>query len=106
VQAPPEIQAMFGTPGKPVPRVNTEDLKALWTDQREHPAGMTESRVIAHLCTPGADVNAAWFRSARLQMLMMRCGKKEVQPPAILFTFFAKVPMKWWQIGVPRRRWF
>jgi len=103
VQAPPEIQAMFGTPGKPVPRVNTEDLRALWTDQREHPAGMME---IAHLCTPGADVNAVWFRSARLQMLMMRCGKQDVQPHDILFKIFAKLPMKWWAVGVPRRAWF
>jgi hypothetical protein len=26
-------------------------------------------------------------------------GKQDVQPPAILFSIFAKLPMKWWAFG-------
>jgi len=52
-------------------------------------------------CGPEADVNAVFFRSTRLGNLMMRFGKRDVQPPAILFSIFAKLPMKWWAFGEP-----
>ena len=39
-------------------------------------------------------------------MLMMRFGKQDRQPPDILFSIFAKVPMKWWEVGVPGRALF
>ena len=116
---PPEIQAMLGMPGEPVPRVKASDMKALWKLGRE-----SEDRARAHnpemkrgqiaigvdlmkcVCSPDADVNAVWWRGARLGMLMRRCGKQDVQPPAILFSIFAKLPMKWWEVGVPRRGLF
>jgi hypothetical protein len=115
-----EIEAQFGfTPGKPVARVKASDMKALWKLGRE-----AEARAMAHnpklkrgelviggdlmkrVCSPDADVNAVSFRGARLEMLMTRRGKQDVQPPAILFTIFAKLPMKWWAVGEPHRGLF
>lgn len=119
MQAPPESQAMFGTPGEPVPRVNASDIKAVW-----QLGGGCEARAMAHnpefkrgqlaigsdlmkrVISPEADVRAVSWRGMRLGMLMMRLGKGDVQPPAILFSIFAKVPMKWWEVGVPRRGLF
>jgi hypothetical protein len=113
------IEHPFGTPGKAVARVKASDLKAMWKLGRD-----SEAQAMAHnpemkrgqiaigggmmqlVCSPDADVNAVWWRGARLGMLMMRCGKRDVQPPDILFTIFAKVPMKWWEVGVPRRSLF
>ena len=34
---------------------------------------------------------------------MMRLGKQDVQPPAILFSIFAKLPMKWRAFGERHR---
>lgn len=116
---PPEIQAMSGTPGEAVPRVKVSDMKAVWKYGRD-----SEARAMAHdpelkrgqlmisadlmkrVCSSDADMRAVWFRGARLQMLIMRWGKQDAQPPDILFTIFAKIPMKWWEVGVPRRALF
>jgi hypothetical protein len=97
-----EMETQFGMiPGKPVPRVKASDMKAVWKQGRDAGAGMVQ-----YVCSPGADVNAVWWRGARLGMLMMRLGKQDAQPPAILFSIFAKLPMKWWEVGVPRRALF
>jgi hypothetical protein len=119
VQAPPEIQAMFGTPGEPVPRVRASDIKAMWKTCRDAEAQAMARNpelkrgqlaigggMVQHACSPDADVKAVSWRGMRLGMLMMRCGKQDVQPPDILFTIFAKLPMKWWEVGVPRRALF
>jgi hypothetical protein len=107
-----DFKSPFGTPGKPVPRVKASDMKAVWKQGRDaaarHP-GMqvaTGSGMVQYVCSLGADVNAVFVRSARLGMLMMRCGKQDVQPHDILFTIFAKLPMKWWAPGVPHRGLF
>jgi hypothetical protein len=39
-------------------------------------------------------------------MLMMMCGKPDSQPPAILFSIFAKLPMKWRAFGETHRGLF
>jgi hypothetical protein len=115
-----EIEAQFGMiPGKAIPRVKASHLKALWKQGRD-----AEARATAHnpelqggqlaigaglmkgVCSPETDVNAVWFRSARLQLLMMRLGKQNAQPFAILFTIFAKLPMKWLAFGESHRALF
>ncbi len=115
-----EIEAQFGiTPGKSVPRVKASDLKAVWKMGRN-----AEAHAMAHnpelkrgqlmigidlmkrVCSPEANVNAVWFRGARLGVLMARCGKEDAEPPSILFTIFAKLPMKWWGFGELHRALF
>jgi hypothetical protein len=115
-----EMEAQCGfTPGKPVPRVKASDLKEMWKLIRE-----SEAHAKAHnpefksgqlaigggmvqlVCHPDADVNAIFLRSSRLGMLMMMCGKQDSQPPAILFTIFAKLPMKWRAFGETHRGLF
>jgi hypothetical protein len=115
-----EIEAQFGfTTGKPVARVKASDLKALWKmcrDTEAHAKARNPElkrgqigigmELMKHVCGPEADVNAVYWRNTRLAMLMMRLGKQDVQPPAILFTIFAKLPMKWWAFGEPHRGLF
>lgn len=48
-------------------------------------------------------MNAVFFRSVRLGMLMTCLWKPDVQPPAFLFSIFAKLPMKWWAFGEVHR---
>ncbi len=112
-----EMEAQFGfTPGKPVARVKASDMKTLWKLSRELEARVMAHNpefkrgqraigmgVVRHSCSPGADVNAVYLRSARLAVLMMRLGKQDVQPPAILFSIFAKLPMKWRAFGERHR---
>jgi hypothetical protein len=112
-------ESPFGTPGKPVPRVKASDIKAVWKQDREAEAQamahnpelkrgqlVIGSGMVQHVCSPGADVIAVSWRGMRLGMLMWRLGKQDVQPPAILFSIFAKLPMKWWAPGVPHRALF
>jgi hypothetical protein len=117
VQAPPEIQAMFGTPGEPVPTVDAKDLRAVWELSRRtmalHPGtqGAIGVDLVKLACSPAADVKAVWWRGARLQMfdmllLNLLCGWIGRPIREIAFLIFAKVPMKWWEIGVPRRGLF
>jgi hypothetical protein len=114
-----DFESPFGPPGEPVPTVDAKDMKAVWELGRD-----SEARALAHdphfkrgqvaigveavklVCSSGADVIAVSWRGARLAMLMMRFGKQDRQPPDILFSIFAKVPMKWWEVGVPRRALF
>jgi len=111
-----EMEARFGiTPGKAVARVRAYDLRAmrkLAEDAKARQPGRqaTEAvgiggELVKRVC-PEADVNAVFFRSARLGMLMMMCGKQDIQPPAILFSIFAKLPMKWWAFGEVHRGLF
>jgi hypothetical protein len=99
-----EMEAQCGfTPGKPVARVKASDLKAMWklgqdvNARRSGTQGAVGigSGMVQRVCGPGVDVNAVFIRNARLAMLMMMCGKRDAQPPAILFSIFAKLPMKW-----------
>ena len=112
-----ETEAQFGfTPGKPVARVKASELKAMWKlledVKARHPGIQATEAVgigggmVELACGPGADVNAVYFRSARLGILMMRFGKQDAQPPAILFSIFAKLPMKWWAFGETHRGLF
>ena len=114
MQAPPEIQAMFGTPGEPVPTVHAKDIRAVWKiGQRttaRHPGTCVAIGIelIERACSPGANVKAVWWRGARLQMfdmlLLRNLLSGWVARPLreIAFLIFAKVPMKWWEVGVPR----
>ncbi len=119
MQAPDEIQAMFGTPGEPVPTVAAKDIRACWKLGRNVIArsGRKPGQVaigielLQHVCSPGADVRAVSFRCMRFQMLDMLQGNLLsgwlARPlREIAFLIVAKVPMKWWAIGVPRRGLF
>jgi hypothetical protein len=114
-----DFKSPFGIPGTPVPRVNASDIKAMWKMCRDAEAdAMARNPELKRgqlgimvepmkgVCSPEADVNAVFFRSSRLGILMMRCGKQDVRPPDILFSLFAKLPMKWWEVGVPHRALF
>ena len=119
MQAPPEIQATFGTPGEPVPIVAAKDIRAVWKlgqDVTSRAGGRSRgaaigSELMERVCSPGADVRAVWFRCARFQMLDMRLGNLLsgwLSRPLreIAFAIFARVEMKWWEVGVPQRRLF
>jgi hypothetical protein len=115
-----EIEAQFGiTPGKAVPRVKASDLKAVWKMGRN-----AEAHAMAHspelkrgqlmigidlmkrVCSPDANVNAVVWRGMRLGMLMARYGGDDVEPPSILFTIFANLPMKCRGFGESHRALF
>jgi hypothetical protein len=112
-----EMKDRFGfTPGKAVVRVKASDLKALWKlgrDSETHAMAHNPEFKRGHLAIgadvakrvygPEADINAVNWRNARLAMLMMRCGKQNVRPHEILFSIFAKFPMKWWAFGESHR---
>jgi len=119
MQAPNEIQAMFGTPGEPVPTVAAKDIRAYWelgrdviaTSGRKPGQVAIGIELVQHVCGPGADVRAVSFRCMRFQMLDMLVGNLLsgwLAHPLreIAFLIVAKVPMKWWEVGVPRRRLF
>ena len=112
-----EMEAQFGfTPGKPVPRVKASDLRAMWKlledVKARHPGRQATEAVgigggmVELACGHESDVNAVFLRSSRLGMLMMVCGKPDSQPPAILFSIFAKLPMKWRAFGETHRGLF
>jgi hypothetical protein len=115
-----DMEAQFGMiPGKPVPRVKASDIKAVWKQGREAEAQAMAhnpelkrgqlaigSGMVQYVCSPDADIKAVAWRGMRLGMLMRRFGKQDVRPPAILFSIFAKLPMKWWAPGVPHRDLF
>ena len=115
-----ETEAQFGfTPGKPVARVKASDLKAMWKLGRESEARAKAHNpefkrgqlaigagLVQHVCSPDADVKAVSWRGMRLGMLMAMCGKRDAQPPDILFTIYAKFPMKWWAFGEVHRGLF
>ncbi len=119
MQAPDEIQAMFGTPGEPVPSVAAKDIRAYWKLGQDvaarsgHKPGQVAigTEVVQHVCSPGADVCAVWFRLMKFQIINMLLGNSLnwwVGRPLreIAFLIVTKVPMKWWGVGVPQRRLF
>jgi len=112
-----EMEAQFGfTPGKPVPRVKASELKALWKlfedVKARHPGRKATEAVgiggelVKLAGGPEADVKAVSWRGMRLGMLMTCLGKRDARPPAILFSIYAKFPMKWWAFGESHRGLF
>jgi len=115
-----EMEAQFGMiPGKAVARVKASDIKAMWKTCRGAEAQAMARNpelkrgqlaigagMVQHVCSPDVDVNAVAWRGMWLGMLMWRFGKQDAQPPAILFSIFAKLPMKWWAFGEMHRGLF
>jgi hypothetical protein len=111
---------MFGTPGEPVPSVVAKDIRAYWKLGRDVTArsgrkpgqvAIVGSELVRHVCSPGADVRAVSFRLMKFQIINMLLGNSLnwwVGRPLreIAFLIVAKVPMKWWEVGVPRRGLF
>lgn len=101
------------TPGERVPRVRAADLKALREMYRaaeaRHQANFPGSprggfaigtELMQNVCSEGADVNAAWLRYVLLQSLTRALGRENT--PAILRLLFAKVPLRWPEVGCPQ----
>jgi hypothetical protein len=59
-----------------------------------------------HGCSPEANVTAVPSRGMRLGMLTTCLGERDAQPPATLFSIYAKLPMKWWAFGEQHRGLF
>jgi len=119
MHASPEIQAMSGTPGEPVPSVAAKDIRAVWKLGRDAaaragcPPGqlVIDADLMKRVCSPRADVRAVWFRGAKVQMLDMLLpnalsGWAGRPLREIAFLICARLPMKWWEVGVPRRGLF
>lgn len=112
------IESPFGPPGEPVPTVSVKDIRAVWKVSRDaaagHPGGQCAIGIelFERVCSPGADVRAVWWRGMRFymcDMLLLRnllSGWVARPIREIAFVIFAKVPMKWWAVGVPHRGLF
>jgi len=107
-----ERPSFGGEPGEPVPQVDPEDVKALWgvsmEVQRAHPGepvGIDVS-VFEHACKPGANVQAVYYRTAKLEMLrhvapqLLEPWTKKDQLDDAVFRAVAQVPMEWVGVGI------
>jgi len=114
---------MFGTPGEPVPTVSAEDIKAVWKLGRESEArSMAHSPELKrgqiaigvelgkHVCRPGADIRAVWYRGGMLGLLEMGDGEllapwkqRDGELQEIVFKSIATMLMTWMAVGVPQR---
>lgn len=71
----------------------------------------TDVRLLERACSPGADVQAAWYRLSMLQMLQMLAGPLGVLSPWLrdseladaVFKVAATFPMKRMSVGVPQQ---
>jgi hypothetical protein len=107
---------MLGKPGELVPQVDPADIKAMLNVGQEvarsHfgqnvPIG---KNVFAQYCSKGADIEAVWYRTTYLGIMVARYGPfgidpwiKEGQPDEMLIRTMAEIPMKWTEVGVPRQ---
>jgi hypothetical protein len=107
----PELDGFIGKPGEAVPAVDPADLKAVWAYQQEtaarYPQGgvFTGMGVLKHLCSPGADVRAVWYRSMMLGLLerMLESAWPGGKPSEAAFTVTSRMELKWMGVGVPSR---
>jgi hypothetical protein len=108
-------QLFGGNPGEPVPTVDMEDLKSVWTRYRDiesaHPELKTagvESTLIKAICSAGADIHAVMYRLWMLGFLEMIPGnllgkwKENKRFDDTVFKIIARIPMKWMEHGVPQ----
>jgi hypothetical protein len=114
-----EIMRFFGPPGAPVPKVDAEDVKAVWLLGRDiqarHPAKAGELRahavgieIFKAACKPGANIPAVSYRGMMLGMLIRHAPEqlapwlKEGNPDDAVFRAIAQVPMEWMGVGIVR----
>lgn len=108
-----------------MPEVDTDDLKAVWRVceeiQKENPGQQVGigGDALRHVCKPGANMNAVWYRSMHLNALKLLAGLQRSPEPemaevqekiaAVLkdgvtdatFNATAKIPMTWEMRGLP-----
>ncbi len=98
-----------------VPAVNPGDLKKVWQlfidFQARNPSqsGSIGSTVYESVCSPGADVEAVWFRASMLAMMtkmmpeMLAQWTHDGELDDVVFEVAATFPMKQMQVGVVRQ---
>jgi|SRR5713101_189770 len=106
-----------GTPGKPVPQVDPEDIKAIWElgqeGKKDHPGRQVATGValIEHACRPGANIPAVTYRGGMLGMVqcaapaLLEPWTKEDHLADVVFRAIAEIPMEWIGVGVEREGW-
>jgi hypothetical protein len=104
-----------GNPGEPVPEVDPENVKIVWSIQSEaearHPgqAVATGAELLKRACKAGADIEAVSYRASQLFLLRMIAPEQWAlltssgQPTDAVFTAAAKVPMEWMGVGIVRQ---
>jgi len=115
-EAVAKLHAMVsGTPGKPVPEVDTEDVKAVWKlgqeVKKDHPDGGVAigMAIFEHTCKPGAIVKAVVFQANMVGMLqyvaphIFEPWTKNGELTEPVFRAAAQVPMEWIGVGVVRK---
>lgn len=106
-QREPEFDQLFGKPGESVPTVAPADLKALWTYGQElrvqHPNAHvgTDIKIFKHICSPGADTAAVWYRCSMLSLLeaMLESTWSGGQLSETALTVAAQMELKWMGVG-------
>ena len=94
-----------------VPPVETSDLKALWKLGQELRLEFPEPAVISvsqprftRVCSPGANVLAAWYRAGSLGAIAEHLGMLSPDVPEairdVVFSLAARFPMKAMEPGV------
>ena len=70
------MELCFGTPGTPVPEVDSADIRAIYEYGREmrkeHPEGssvFTSMEIFESICKPGSNVKAVFYRTMKLGTL-------------------------------------
>lgn len=106
------LNELFGIPEGPIPPVDPADLRSVWQMQRELQARVPGQQIgiIAdynRACSPGANIDAVWFRVSMIRMLEMlgllgRWIQDGVLADAV-FKVAATFPMEGMTIGVPRQ---
>lgn len=97
----------------PVPGVDPADLRSMWMMQRGIQASVsgqvaTDVRLFERACSPGADVQAIWYRLSMLQMLPGPLGVlspwlRDSELADAVFKVAATFPMKRMSVGVPQQ---
>ena len=83
------------------PIVAAADLRAVWAMSRTSRAQSTDFGAFEHVCSPGAEVEAVWFRASMLAMLdRIQPGWMEHSNIDKVMDVAAEFPMKRMELGV------
>jgi hypothetical protein len=107
----PELDRFIGKAGDLVPPVDPADLKQLWTYAQElrakYPNGgvATGIEIFKHMCSPGADARAVWYRSTMLGLLemMLETAWPGGRPSEAAFKVASRMELRWMGVGVPQK---
>ena len=100
------------TSNEPVPGVDPADLRSMWAMQRDIQANVsgqvaTDVRLLERACSPGADVQATWYRLSMLQMVgllgMLSRWLHDGELADAVFKVAAVFPMKRISVGVQQQ---